>query len=104
MLKLMKNEFRKLKRKMFIQLVLAASFLFPIPLTAIIYYLNVAQDKYATKTEAFDALWQSVIGFGMLLLLPCILGIIAALRKVFSLCIRCRLCCYNGNTGYDERK
>ena len=56
MLKLMKNEFRKLKRKMFIQLVLAASFLFPIPLTAIIYYLNVAQDKYATKTEAFDAL------------------------------------------------
>ena len=25
-------------------------------------------------------------------------------RKVFSLCIRCRLCCYNGNTGYDERK
>lgn len=64
---------------MFIQLVLAASFLFPIPLTAIIYYLNVAQDKYATKTEAFDALWQSVIGFGMLLLLPCILGIIAAL-------------------------
>ena len=79
LLKLMKNEFRKLKRKMFIQLVLAASFLFPIPLTAIIYYLNVAQDKYATKTEAFDALWQSVIGFGMLLLLPCILGIIAAL-------------------------
>lgn len=79
MLKLMKNEFRKLKRKMFVQLVLAASFLFPIPLTAIIYYLNTAQDKYATKTAAFDALWQSVIGFGMLLLLPCILGIVAAL-------------------------
>lgn len=79
LLKLMKNEFRKLKRKMFVQLVLAASFLFPIPLTAIIYYLNTAQDKYGTKIEAFDALWQSVIGFGMLLLLPCILGIVAAL-------------------------
>ena len=26
------------------------------------------------------------------------------LEKIFSLCIRCRLCCYNGNTGYDERK
>ena len=25
-------------------------------------------------------------------------------RKVFSLCVWCRLCCYNGNTGYDERK
>ena len=41
--------------------------------------LNTAQDKYATKAAAFDALWQSVIGFGMLLLLPCILGIVAAL-------------------------
>ena len=79
MLNLIRCEFWKLKRKMFVQLVLAASFLFPIPLTAIIYYLNTAQDKYATKAAAFDALWQSVIGFGMLLLLPCILGIVAAL-------------------------
>ena len=79
MLNLIRCEFWKLKRKMFVQLVLAASFLFPIPLTAIIYYLNTAQNKYATKAAAFDALWQSVIGFGMLLLLPCILGIVAAL-------------------------
>lgn len=79
MLNLIRCEFWKLKRKKFVQLVLAASFLFPIPLTAIIYYLNTAQDKYATKAAAFDALWQSVIGFGMLLLLPCILGIVAAL-------------------------
>lgn len=79
LLNLIRCEFWKLKRKMFVQLVLAASFLFPIPLTAIIYYLNTAQDKYATKAAAFDALWQSVIGFGMLLLLPCILGIVAAL-------------------------
>lgn len=79
MLKLIKCEFRKLKRKKFIRLVLAASFLFPIPLTAIIYYLNTAQGKYETKAAAFDAFWQSVMGFGMLLLLPCILGIIAAL-------------------------
>lgn len=79
MLNLIRCELWKLKRKRFVQLVLAASFLFPIPLTAIIYHLNTAQDKYATKAAAFDALWQSVIGFGMLLLLPCILGIIAAL-------------------------
>ena len=66
MLNLIRCEFWKLKRKMFVQLVLAASFLFPIPLTAIIYYLNTAQNKYATKAAAFDALWQSVIGFGMI--------------------------------------
>lgn len=79
MLNLIRCEFWKLKRKMFVQMVLAASFLFPLPLTAIICYLNIVQDKYSTKEAAFDALWQSVIGFGMLLLLPCILGIIAAL-------------------------
>lgn len=55
MLNLIRCEFWKLKRKMFVQLVLAASFLFPIPLTAIIYYLNTAQNKYATKAAAFDA-------------------------------------------------
>ena len=33
----------------------------------------MAQDKYVTKAAAFDALWQSVIGLGMLPLLPCIL-------------------------------
>lgn len=76
LLNLIRCEFWKLKRKMFVQLVLAASFLFPIPLTAIIYYLNTAQNKYATKAAAFDALWQSVIGFGMLLLLPCILELL----------------------------
>lgn len=79
MLNLIRCEFWKMKRKMFVQLVLAASFLFPVPLTAIVYYLNISQNKYATKAAAFDALWQSVIGFGMLLLLPCILGIVAAL-------------------------
>lgn len=79
LLKLLGCEFLKLKRKRFIQLVLAASFLFPIPLTAIIYYLNTAQGKYESETAAFDALWQSIMGFGMQLLLPCILGIIAAL-------------------------
>ncbi|HBF4441709.1 TPA: ABC transporter permease [Clostridioides difficile] len=79
MLKLIQCEYWKLKRKKFFQLVMAASFLFPIPLTAIIYYMNTAQGKYETKEAAFDGLWQSVMGFGMQLLLPCILGIIAAL-------------------------
>lgn len=84
MLNLIRCEFWKLKRKKFVQLVLAASFLFPIPLTAIIYYLNMAQDKYVTKAAAFDALWQSVIGLGMLLLLPCILGIVAAILILWN--------------------
>lgn len=78
LLKLIKCEFWKLKRKRFVQLVLMASFLFPAPLTFIVYRLNSVQGKYSTKEAAFDALWQSVMGFGMLLLLPCVLGILAA--------------------------
>ena len=78
MLKLIKCEFWKLKRKRFVQLVLMASFLFPAPLPFIVYRLNSVQGKYSTKEAAFDALWQSVMGFGMLLLLPCVLGILAA--------------------------
>lgn len=54
MLNLIRCEFWKLKRKMFVQLVLAASFLFPIPLTAIIYYLNTAQNKYWCCTIKVD--------------------------------------------------
>lgn len=50
LLKLMKNEFRKLKRKMFIQLVLAASFLFPIPLTAIISSICKVKEKICGMT------------------------------------------------------
>lgn len=79
MLKLILCEFLKLKRKRFVWLVIAASFLFPIPLTVIVYYYNAALGKYETSAAAFDALWQSVIGFGMLMLLPCILGILAAI-------------------------
>lgn len=79
MLKLVKCEFWKIKRKKFIQFVLAASFLFPVPLTVLFAYLNNTTGKYASKAAAFDSMWQSVLGFGMDLLLPCILGIVAAL-------------------------
>ena len=79
LLRLLKCELMKLKRKRFIQLALAASFLFPIALTALIHYLNISENKYGSGPEAFDALWQSVLGFGMLMLLPSILGVIAAL-------------------------
>lgn len=79
MLKLVKCEFWKLRRKKFVQLVLAASFLFPVPLTVMFVYLNNTTGKYESKAAAFDSMWQSVLGFGMDMLLPCILGIVAAL-------------------------
>lgn len=79
MLKLIKCECWKLKRKRFIQLVIAAAFLFPIPLTYLCMNWQPIQERCSTQAEVFDMMWQSVLGYGIQLLLPCILGIVAAL-------------------------
>jgi bacitracin transport system permease protein len=62
-------EFSKIKRQKFIQFSLMAAFLFPIPLTIL-----MAKDRMS-----FDQLFRANMMFGELLLLPCILGIIAAI-------------------------
>ena len=62
-------EFQKLKRKKFIRFTIAAAFLFPIPLTVFM----------AKDGESFGMLFRSVILFGDLLFLPCVLGIIASM-------------------------
>ncbi|MDD4850106.1 MAG: ABC transporter permease [Gemmiger sp.] len=79
MLRLIKCEFWKLKRKRFVQLVVAAAFLFPIPLTYLCMHWPTIQAHCSTQAEVFDMMWQSVLGYGIQLLLPCILGIVAAL-------------------------
>lgn len=79
MLKLIKCEFWKLKRKRFVHLVIAAAFLFPIPLTWLCMNWQPIQERCSTQAEVFDMMWQSVLGYGIQLLLPCILGIVAAL-------------------------
>ena len=69
MLDLIGCEFQKLKRKKFIQLTMAAAFLFPIPLTIL-----MAKDRMA-----FDQLFRANVLMGDMLLLPCVLGIIASM-------------------------
>lgn len=78
MLKLIKCEFLKLKRKKFIPLVVIAAFMFPIPLS----YLMTApsmMERYTDKADAFDGLFNMVLGYGIQFLLPCIIGVIAAM-------------------------
>ena len=62
-------EFQKLRRKKFIRLTLLAAVLFPSPLTILM----------ARDGESFGMLFRSVVAFGDLLFLPCILGIITAM-------------------------
>lgn len=78
MLKLIKCEFWKLKRKKFIPLVILSAFLFPVPLA---YFMTTPSmtERYADKADAFDGLFNMVLGYGIQFLLPCIIGVIAAM-------------------------
>lgn len=73
LLKLIKCEFWKLKRKKFVLFVVFAALLFPLPLTALVLGGNVGD------LNAFDGLYEMLLCIGMPVMLPCILGIIAAM-------------------------
>ena len=55
MLKLIKCEFLKLKRKKFIPLIILAAFLFPIPLTYLMTTPSM-MERYTDRADAFDGL------------------------------------------------
>ena len=78
MLKLVRCEFSKLKRKKFILLVVLSAFLFPVPLTALMTMPQTA-GQYDSKIDIFNDYFQFVMGYGVGLLLPCMIGVIAAM-------------------------
>lgn len=78
MLKLVQCEFAKLKRKKIIPLVFLSAFLFPIPITFLMATPRMLE-KYPNKSVLFDGLFNMVMGYGVIFLLPCIIGVIAAM-------------------------
>lgn len=78
MLKLILCEFAKLKRKKFILLVILSAFLFPVPLTVMMTTAQIAE-RQNNKIEMFNEYFQFVMGYGVELLLPCVIGVIAAM-------------------------
>lgn len=78
MLKLIKCEFDKLKRKKFILLVVLSAFLFPVPLTALMT-MPQTSGQYDSKIDIFNDYFQFVMGYGVELLLPCVIGVAAAM-------------------------
>ena len=59
-------------------LVILSAFLFPIPLTYLMTMPQIA-GQYDSKTAIFNSYYQSAMAFGIELLLPCMLGVIAAM-------------------------
>ena len=78
LLKLIQCEFWKLKRKRFVLLVVLAAFLFPLPVTAVAMTPSI-MGRYDTKAEIFDTLFSFIMGYGVLLLLPCVIGVLATM-------------------------
>lgn len=78
LLRLIKCEFDKLKRRKFIVLVIAGAFMFPIPMTYLMTTPAMLK-QYSGPADAFDGLFNIILGYGIQFLLPCIIGIIAAM-------------------------
>ena len=74
MLNLVLCEFTKLKRKKIVLLIILSAFLFPVPLTA---FMTL---PFPIESEAvnFNEYFSYVMGYGVELLLPCVIGITAA--------------------------
>ena len=68
----------KLKRKKFIPLIILAAFLFQSPLTYLMTTPSM-MERYTDQADAFDGLFNMVLGYGIQFLLPCIIGVIAAI-------------------------
>ena len=77
MLKLIICEFAKLRRKKLILLVMLSAFIFPIPVTVMMTTPQMA-GKFDNDIEIFNACFQFIMGYGVELLLPCVIGVIAA--------------------------
>ena len=77
MLKLIICEFVKLKRKKLVLLVMLSAFIFPIPVTVMMTTPQMT-GKFDNDIEIFNACFQFIMGYGVELLLPCVIGVIAA--------------------------
>ncbi|MDE7197946.1 MAG: ABC transporter permease [Lachnospiraceae bacterium] len=78
MVKLVICEFSKLKRKKFMLLVILSAFLFPVPITVMMTTPQMAE-RFDGEAEAFNACFQFSMGYGVELLLPCVIGVVAAM-------------------------
>lgn len=78
MLRLIICEFTKLKRKKFVLLVILSAFIFPVPITAMMTTPQMAK-RFGSDMEVFNGCFQFIMGYGVELLLPCIIGVIAAM-------------------------
>lgn len=79
MLKLIKCEFWKLKRRKFVVFTMLFSAVFPVFLSFSLPMLNADGTYGSTKRLLYDTFWQMVTGYGITFLMPCIIGVLSAI-------------------------
>lgn len=78
MLKLIKCEFWKLKRKKLIYAFLSLALFFPVILVYMTKAGSTADTTEHYLQTRFDYAYTMMLGYGLVFLLPCLIGIIAA--------------------------
>lgn len=78
LLKLIRCELWKLKRKKFLILVILSALLFPIPIAVMMTMPRFA-GQCETKVQLFNEYFGFVMGYGVSLLLPGVIGVLAAM-------------------------
>lgn len=79
MLKLIKCEFWKLKRKRLLYALMSLSLFFPLILAYMAKAGTGADTTEHYLQTRFDYVYTMMLGYGLVFLLPCLIGIIAAI-------------------------
>lgn len=78
LLRLVKTELKKLKRKRFVSFVVFAAILFPIPATIL-----AIRGGFGNMSE-FDGIFQMLISYAEPIMLPCVLGVISSMLFIME--------------------
>lgn len=87
MLKLIKCEFWKLKRKKLIYAFLSLALFFPVILVYMTKAGSTADTTEHYLQTRFDYAYTMMLGYGLVFLLPCLIGIIAAVLFLWNVTV-----------------
>ena len=100
MLKLIKCEFWKLKRKRLLYALMSLSLFFPLILAYMAKAGTGADTTEHYLQTRFDYVYTMMLGYGLVFLLPCLIGIIAAI--LFFIERDCDTSSYKYTTHYGK--
>jgi len=78
LLDLLACEWMKLRRRKFLLLTVLSALLFPLPVVWLMTTPRI-QERFSSGIDRFDGLYNFTLGYAVQLLLPCLIGVLAAM-------------------------